>query len=479
MKKKQFLGTALVLGSLVTPAVLQTTAVVQADEFYQYQSTAQAADITNWIARTPEQIKQQMQSQNIQVDSSGVVATDGQTYVIQWGDTMWGISQATGIPIAKLAYDNNIQNVDLIYAGDTLILKKDGHVPVDYSYNGQGQHCAMTKVVINNYIHNGNNVTNIDNSTSINLTKIENNTWNDVDQSSLNLTFKPSVTVSEENNVTWKVTKKDLEAAEASGQEVSSSVVSDSSASTSTVTETNDSSSPEVSDSTSSDSGADSPKTSSVAPETSDAKQSSSSSASSSSSTNTASSSTKVSSSEAELEMDEFLDKIQSEIELLQAKDPSQSASPAWNFLANKDDFNQNASLVADLEMEQLYTPRAESLSVDLSKKTASAAKKAAEEIYGKLKVKASGLADASYLQLVLTKEAGRDAFNVKLYTEIEESSFSSSFNSSSSAAMSSTTASDDDFTEVSRSSSSGTGFNRTETSTSTSSSSDSDEEWD
>ncbi|MBF0844311.1 LysM peptidoglycan-binding domain-containing protein [Streptococcus danieliae] len=105
MKKKQFLGTALVLGSLVTPAVLQTTAVVQADEFYQYQSTAQAADITNWIARTPEQIKQQMQSQNIQVDSSGAVATDGQTYVIQWGDTMWGISQATGIPIAKLAYD--------------------------------------------------------------------------------------------------------------------------------------------------------------------------------------------------------------------------------------------------------------------------------------------------------------------------------------------------------------------------------------
>ncbi|WP_303977107.1 LysM peptidoglycan-binding domain-containing protein [Streptococcus danieliae] len=487
MKKKQFLGTALVLGSLVTPAILQTTAVVQADEFYQYQSTAQAADITNWIARTPEQIKQQIQSQNIQVDSSGAVATDGQTYVIQWGDTMWGISQATGIPIAKLAYDNNIQNVDLIYAGDTLILKKDGHVPVGYSYNGQGQHCAMTKVVINNYIHNGNNVTNIDNSTSINLTKIENNTWNDVDQSSLNLTFKPSVTVTEENNVTWKVTEKDLEAAEASGQEVSSSAVSDSSASTDedsskvVTTETNDSSSPEVSDSTSSDSNADSPKTSSVAPEASDAKQSSSSSTSSSSGTNAASSSTKASSSEAELEMDEFLDKIQAEIELLQAKDPSQSASPAWNFLANKDDFNQNASLVADLDMEQLYTPRAENLSVDLSKKTASTAKKAAEEIYGKLKVKASGLADASYLQLVLTKESGRDAFNVKVYTEIEESSSSSSSNSSSSSspAMSSTIASDDDFSEVSRSSSSGTGFNRPETSTSTSSSSDSDEEWD
>lgn len=111
MKKKHLLGTALLLGSLITPAVLQTAAVVQADEFYQYQSTAQAADITNWIASTPEQIKQNMQNQNIRVDQSGTVVDsgqNGQVYVIQWGDTLWGISQATGISIAKLAYDNNI-----------------------------------------------------------------------------------------------------------------------------------------------------------------------------------------------------------------------------------------------------------------------------------------------------------------------------------------------------------------------------------
>ncbi|MBF0843019.1 hypothetical protein IR117_00185 [Streptococcus danieliae] len=273
------------------------------------------------------------------------------------------------------------------------------------------------------------------------------------------------------------MTEKDLEAAEASGQTVSNPATSDSSASTSedsskvVTTETSDSSSSEGSDSTSSGSNAESSGSTSTAPETSDAKQSSSSSTSSSSSV---SSSTKASSSEAELEMDEFLDKIQAEIESLQAKDPSQSASPAWNFLTNKDDFNQNASLVADLDMEQLYTPRAETLAVDLSKKTASSVKKAAEEIYTKLKLKASSLADASYVQLVLTKESGRDAFNVKVYTEVEESSSSSS----SSAVMSSTT-SDDDFTEVSRSSSSGTGFIRPETSTSISSSSDSDEEWD
>ena len=63
---------------------------------------------------------------------------DGQQYVIQWGDTLWGIS------IEKLAYDNNIQNIDLIFADDVLILKRDGDVP--------------SKIVINNYYGDNNRV---------------------------------------------------------------------------------------------------------------------------------------------------------------------------------------------------------------------------------------------------------------------------------------------------------------------------------
>ena len=51
---------------------------------------------------------------------------------------MWGISQATGISIEKLAYDNNIQNIDLIFAGDVLILKRDGDVPAGYHVTGNG-----------------------------------------------------------------------------------------------------------------------------------------------------------------------------------------------------------------------------------------------------------------------------------------------------------------------------------------------------
>ena len=77
---------------------------------------------------------------------------DGQQYVIQWGDTLWGIS------IEKLAYDNNIQNIDLIYAGDVLILKRDGDVPAGYHVTGNGHRCVHSKIVINNYYGDNNRV---------------------------------------------------------------------------------------------------------------------------------------------------------------------------------------------------------------------------------------------------------------------------------------------------------------------------------
>lgn len=39
---------------------------------------------------------------------------------IRWGDTLSGISARTGVPIAMLVRDNNIENPNLIYAGDVL-----------------------------------------------------------------------------------------------------------------------------------------------------------------------------------------------------------------------------------------------------------------------------------------------------------------------------------------------------------------------
>lgn len=50
-------------------------------------------------------------------DSAGVVFFTRQ---LVWGDTLWDISQATGISVERLAEYNSIENPDLIYAGDPL-----------------------------------------------------------------------------------------------------------------------------------------------------------------------------------------------------------------------------------------------------------------------------------------------------------------------------------------------------------------------
>lgn len=152
MKKKNYVGKAEMLGALLAPIGLPTISVL-ADSFYQNQTSAHATDITNQITSTPQQISNNLTTQNINPQQ-----LDGQQYVIQWGDTLWGISQATGISIEKLAYDNNIQNIDLIFADDVLILKRDGDVPAGYHVTGNGHRCVHSKIVINNYYGDNNRV---------------------------------------------------------------------------------------------------------------------------------------------------------------------------------------------------------------------------------------------------------------------------------------------------------------------------------
>ena len=53
MKKKNYVGKAEMLGALLAPIGLPTVSVL-ADSFYQNQTSAHAADITNWIASTPQ-----------------------------------------------------------------------------------------------------------------------------------------------------------------------------------------------------------------------------------------------------------------------------------------------------------------------------------------------------------------------------------------------------------------------------------------
>lgn len=142
LNKKQLAAT-LMTAVLAGAVMIGSMATVEADNVSG--SPEEQADITNWIANTPEQISNNMAMQHINTNN-----LNGTRYIIQWGDTLSGISAATGISVAKLCYDNNIQNANLIFAGDVLILNREGSVPAGYDPNVNPNVVAQTKITINN-----------------------------------------------------------------------------------------------------------------------------------------------------------------------------------------------------------------------------------------------------------------------------------------------------------------------------------------
>lgn len=380
MKKKNYVSKAVMLGALLAPIGMPTVSVL-ADSFYQNQTSAHAADITNWIASTPEQITNNLTTQNINPQQ-----LDGQQYVIQWGDTLWGISQATGISIEKLAYDNNIQNIDLIFAGDVLILKRDGDVPAGYHVTGNGYRCAHSKIVINNYYGDNNRVI-INNSTFVSDDHSKNTVIYAPDNSDNSLSFSNNTT--NNNNDKDKDTKDSKD-----GKESSSSS------------------------------------------ESKDASSSSTSGSSSSSSSSTASSSeskaSTESSKEKELTDDAFQDKVQEEFSNIYRQ--NRSGGPAWTFFSHADDKTSvNATAKKDTESKALYlqgeTPKAQDI-VDGPKdgaKTEANAKALAQKIYDALNrdSKMSDLIKAKYAQIQVSYKGDKWAFNVDVYKEKESSSSS------------------------------------------------------
>ena len=390
MKKKNYVSKAVMLGALLAPTGMPMVSVL-ADSFYQNQTSAHAADITNWIASTPEQITNNLTTQNINPQQ-----LDGQQYVIQWGDTLWGISQATGISIEKLAYDNNIQNIDLIFAGDVLILKRDGDVPAGYHVTGNGYRCAHSKIVINNYYGDNNRVI-INNSTFVSDDHSKNTVIYAPDNSDNSVSFSNSTT---NNNNDKDKDSKD-------GKDSSSS-----------------------------------------SSESKDASSSSTSGSSSSASSSTASSSeskaSTESSKEKELTDDAFQDKVQSECE--QVYQQKRSGRPAWSFFSHEGDkTGENATAKKDTESTSLYrqgeTPKAQDI-VDGPKdgaKTEDNAKALAQKIYDVLNSdsKLSDLIKAKYAQIQVSYKGDKWAFNVDVYKEKESSSSSTEKSSESKASSS------------------------------------------
>ena len=397
MKKKNYVSKAVMLGALLAPIGLPTVSVL-ADSFYQNQTSAHAADITNWIASTPEQITNNLTTQNINPQQ-----LDGQQYVIQWGDTLWGISQATGISIEKLAYDNNIQNIDLIFAGDVLILKRDGDVPAGYHVTGNGYRCAHSKIVINNYYGDNNRVI-INNSTFVSDDHSKNTVIYAPDNSDNSISFSNT-----NNNDKDKDSKESKESSSSS----------------------------------------------------SESKDASSSSSSSSASSSTASSSESKASTDAskekELTEDAFQDKVQEEVSNIYQQ--KRSGSPAWKFFSHADDkTGVNASDKKDTESTALYRQGETAKDEDIANgpkdgaKTEANAKALAQKIYDALNrdSKMSDLIKAKYAQIQVSYKGDKWAFNVDVYKEKESSSSSTETSSESKASSS-----DDSQTETRMSSSS------------------------
>lgn len=417
MKKKNYVGKAVMFGALLAPIGLPTVSVL-ADSFYQNQTSAHAADITNWIASTPQQITNNLTTQNINPRQ-----LDGQQYVIQWGDTLWGISQATGISIEKLAYDNNIQNIDLIFAGDVLILKRDGDVPAGYHVNGNGHRCAHSKIVINNYYGDNNRVI-INNSTFVSDDHSKNTMIYAPDNSDNSISFS--------NNNNNNNSDKDKDSKESKESSSSSS-------------ESKDASSNSTS---SSDSSASS---------SSSSRSSSNSSASSSTASSSESKASTDTSKEKELTEDAFQDKVQEEVSNIYQK--KRSDRPAWKFFSHVDDKNDlNADAKKDTERTALYRQGETAKDEDITNgpkdgaRTEANAKALAEKIYDTLNNggKMSELIKAKYAQIKVTYKGDKWTFNVDVYKEKESSSSSTKTSSESKASSS-----DDSQTETRMSSSS------------------------
>ncbi|WP_303952931.1 LysM domain-containing protein [Streptococcus vestibularis] len=418
MKKKNYVGKAVMFGALLAPIGLPTVSVL-ADSFYQNQTSAHAADITNWIASTPQQITNNLTTQNINPQQ-----LDGQQYVIQWGDTLWGISQATGISIEKLAYDNNIQNIDLIFAGDVLILKRDGDVPAGYHVNGNGHRCAHSKIVINNYYGNNNRVI-INNSTFVSDDHSKNTMIYAPDNSDNSISFS-------NNNNNNNNSDKDKDSKESKESSSSSS-------------ESKDASSNSTSSSDSS------------ASNSSSSRSSSNSSASSSTASSSESKASTDTSKEKELTEDAFQDKVQEEVSNIYQK--KRSDRPAWKFFSHVDDKNDlNADAKKDTERTVLYRQGETAKDEDIANgpkdgaRTEANAKALAEKIYDTLNNggKMSELIKAKYAQIKVTYKSDKWVFNVDVYKEKESSSSSTGTSSESKASSS-----DDSQTETRMSSSS------------------------
>ena len=126
MTKQTFKLRKLRTGKFVTAVagiILASTMMAsKADAAVAGYDTVATPD-TPWEARTVEQVKAE-------------IGDFSSPYVIKWGDTLGVIAQASGIDMNKIAADNGIEDVNLIYTGNVLYAK-DGYTAVGNVQTGE------------------------------------------------------------------------------------------------------------------------------------------------------------------------------------------------------------------------------------------------------------------------------------------------------------------------------------------------------
>lgn len=94
--------------------------------FIASESEASANEFTSatWEPRTVSEITNEISNQEDNQNAD----KDVTKYTFRWGDTLWGISQATDISVDKLVQVNDIDNRSLIHVGSTIYLSNDSSI---------------------------------------------------------------------------------------------------------------------------------------------------------------------------------------------------------------------------------------------------------------------------------------------------------------------------------------------------------------
>lgn len=87
------------------------------------EANAEEMSAANWAPRTVAEISSEIEAQKAeQTDEESV------SYTFQWGDTLWGISEATDVSVDKLVKVNDLDSRSMIHVGTTVYLNGDSSV---------------------------------------------------------------------------------------------------------------------------------------------------------------------------------------------------------------------------------------------------------------------------------------------------------------------------------------------------------------